>query len=260
MQQPSDDISFTPSTAMTEPRISVQRARRRLRRALTIRNTPSQVMVGLCAVILGFGLVASTSSGDDRGLLTNARTDELIRILDDLSQRQERLDAEQRELLLTRQRLEAGNPQEALEAARDRANALAVLAGTVAVDGRGITMRITDPIGIVDASMILNAVQELRDAGAQAISVGPERVVAATWFADSASGILVSGTVVRFPVTILAIGDPATLAPAMNIPGGVADSIRAVGARITIAQSEAMSIEAIVRNPVTPPLPSPTPS
>ena len=232
------------------------RARRRLRRALTIRNTPAQIVVGICAALLGFGFVASSSHEGDTGILANARTDELIRILDDLSERQQRIASEQRDLELTRLRLEAGNPEAALLAARERANALAILAGTVPVEGRGITVRIADPVGIVDSAMILNAVQELRDAGAEAISVGAVRVVAATWFADAPSAILVSGTVVRFPLVISAIGEPTTLAPAMDIPGGVTDSIRAVGASISVASSDEVVIEAIVTNPVTPPLPS----
>ena len=235
---------------------AADRARRRLRRALTVRNTPAQLIVGLCTAILGFGIVASSSPDADDALLANARTDELIRILDDLSQRQQRIAIQQRELELTKQRLEAGNPEAALVAARERANSLAVLAGTVPVEGPGIFIRIADRNAIVDAPMILNIVQELRDAGAEAISVGPIRVVAATWFADGPSGILISGSVVRFPMVITAIGDPGTLAPAMDIPGGVTDSVRAVGAGISIEQSDALSIDAIVTNPVTPPLPS----
>lgn len=241
---------------MTTAKATVGRARRRFRRALTIRNTPAQIIVGLCAALLGFAFVASSSQENSNGILANARTDELIRILDDLSQRQQRIADEQRDLELTRLRLEAGNPEAALTAARERANALAILAGTVPVEGRGVNLRIADPVGIIDASMVLNTVQELRDAGAEAIAVGPVRVVAATWFADAPSGILVSGTVVRFPLVISAIGEPQTLAPAMDIPGGVTDSFRAVGASISVNPSQTVVIDAVVANPVTPPLPS----
>lgn len=244
------------STLKPSSKTTVERARRRLRRALTIRNTPAQIVVGVCAALLGFGFVASSSNEGNAGILANARTDELIRILDDLSERAQRIAAEQRDLELTRLRLEAGNPEAALAAARERANSLAILAGTVPVEGPGITLRIVDPLAIVDASMVLNAVQELRDAGAQAISVGPVRVVAATWFADAPSGVLVSGSVVRFPLVISAIADPTTLAPAMDIPGGVTDSIRAVGASVTVSSSDEVIIDAVVTNPVTPPLPS----
>jgi uncharacterized protein YlxW (UPF0749 family) len=51
---------------------------------------------------------------------------------------------------------------------------------------------------------------------------------------------------------VLAIGDPKTLDTALNIPGGVAASIRAAGGDVTVAE------ERLVRITVVRPLPSPS--
>ena len=44
------------------------------------------------------------------------------------------------------------------------------------------------------------------------------------------------------PYSILAIGDPPTLAAAMNIPGGAVDSVERVGGTMTVQQSESLDI------------------
>ena len=103
-----------------------------------------------------------------------------------------------------------------------------MLAGTTKVRGPGVRIVIRDEDGGVDAAEILDTVQELRDAGAESIEVAERRVVVNTWFADppdaGTPAILVSGELRPSPYMILAIGDPETLATAMEIPGGVADS------------------------------------
>jgi uncharacterized protein YlxW (UPF0749 family) len=44
------------------------------------------------------------------------------------------------------------------------------------------------------------------------------------------------------PYSILAIGDPPTLAAAMNIPGGAEDSVKRVGARMSVQQSDRVDV------------------
>jgi uncharacterized protein YlxW (UPF0749 family) len=130
-----------------------------------------------------------------------------------------------------------------------------VLAGTTKVRGPGVRIVIRDEEGGVDAAEILDTVQELRDAGAESIEVAERRVVVNTWFANppdpGTAAILVSGDLRPSPYTILAIGDPETLATAMEIPGGVADSVRTAGALFEMEQREALDITSTV--PLTTP-------
>ena len=216
---------------------------------------PTSIVVGLLFAILGWMIVAGGIAQSHDDALGNARPDELVQILDSLDAENDLLEAEKRRLTGEVESLTSGSLAAALDQARSREESLEVLAGTSRVRGPGIRMVIRDSSGGVLAADILDTVQELRDAGAESIEVAERRVVVNTWFADAQEsigpGILISGELRTSPYTVLAIGDPETLATAMEIPGGVADTLRTAGAEITIDQRETLTIEATV--PLTTP-------
>ena len=119
-----------------------------------------------------------------------------------------------------------------------------MLAGTVAATGPGIEVFVTDPQSTVRSAQVLDLVQELRDAGAEAIQIGSVRVVASTWFADAAGGVSVDGTALRPPYTVLAIGESQTMATALEIPGGVVASLPDRAAA-TVAAREQVEVTAL---------------
>ena len=130
-------------------------------------------------------------STQDTGLDGLRQTD-LVRILDDVTERADRLRTEARDLEDTRARVTAGSggTRAALEEAQDRARVLGVLAGTLPATGPGIELTISDPDGKVGADVLLDTLQELRDAGAEAVEISPldgpaVRVVAGTSFVDA---------------------------------------------------------------------------
>ena len=210
-------------------------------------NLRRQVVVGLICVLLGFAVVGTAQTNDTTGVLATARESDLIQILDDLTQRRSRLEDETRALVSARDQLLSGSPEQVIAQTRARVDALSVLAGTVPVYGPGITVRLDDPQGVLDASVLLDTVQELRDAGAEAIDINGRRVVVNTWFADGrTSGISVSGITVRAPYVITAIGEGDTMAAALRIPGGVADAVNAAGAHFSAQTSADMTIDSVV--------------
>lgn len=222
--------------------------RDRARIALTPRSTKRQWLVGLMCVLLGFAMVGSVQTNDTSGVLASARETDLVQILDDLTQRRSRLEDETRALITARDQLLSGSAEQVIAQTRDRVRALSVLAGTVPVFGPGIRIRITDPSGVIDSSIMLDAVQELRDAGAEAIDINGRRVVVSTWFADGRErGISVSGVVVTSPYVITAIGDGDTMAAALRIPGGVADAVNAAGATFAANTQPDVTIDSIVQ-------------
>jgi uncharacterized protein YlxW (UPF0749 family) len=174
----------------------------------------------------------------------------LVGLLDDLAQREARLDAENTRLEAARETLLGGDEYAALNEAKRRADALGVLAGTETSVGSGIKITIA---GNLTATTLLDAMQELRDAGATAIQISDRglsvRVVGSTWFADSTSGVTVSGTALQVPITISVIGDPTVLRPAIEIPGGLVDTVGSGGGEVSIEESENVDISAIVPLP-----------
>ncbi|MGB7979291.1 MAG: DUF881 domain-containing protein [Candidatus Nanopelagicales bacterium] len=213
------------------------------------RGGASLVVAALFGV-LGLMVVAGAIAESSDDALANARPDELVQILDSLDSENDRLEAEKRQLTAEIESLASGRDAAALEQARARREALEVLAGTTGVRGPGVRIVIRDRVGGVDAPTILDAVQELRDAGADSIEVAERRVVVGTWFADPGEeqrpGILISGDLRNSPYTILAIGDPETLATAMEIPGGVADTIRTAGADFQVDRRDELEITSTV--------------
>jgi uncharacterized protein YlxW (UPF0749 family) len=210
------------------------------------RATRANFFAAALAIVLGFALATQVKQTQQQGL-EQLREDELVRILDDVSQDSARLGTDARALEVTRDRLLTGanGSSEALRAAQERLDVLGILAGTVPAQGPGIVLTIEDSGHKVTSALLLDALQELRDAGAEAVQIGPVRVVADTYFTDVGNGIEVSGTKVNPPYVFTAIGDSATMAAAMDIPGGVTESVRRLGATSRVEQRERIAITAL---------------
>nr|WP_281372830.1 DUF881 domain-containing protein [Kineococcus aurantiacus] len=127
--------------------------------------------------------------------------------------------------------------QAAAAAASARAQQYGVLAGTLPAHGPGVVATVTDPSGALRSTNFIQLVQELRDSGAEAIQIGSTRVVAQTAFTDGSGGVLVDGRLERSPYVVSVIGDPSTLATAMDIPGGVRETLRSAGADLAVARA-----------------------
>ena len=246
--------------ARGRPPADARHAWSRLRRAGAPRATRSNLLAMLLALTLGFAIIAQVRQTSVQGLET-LREDELVRIFADVDQDGERLSTEVRELQSSLELLESRTTSEAeaQRAAQERLDALGVLAGTAPATGPGIVLRIDDPSREVRFTVLLDAVQELRDAGAEAIQVGDVRVAASTWFEDAADGIAVSGSVVQPPYAVRAIGDANTLAGAMQIPGGVTATVRRVGAEATVEIHDRVDVDALL-TVTTPQYARPVPS
>lgn len=214
-----------------------------IRAALTRTPSRGQWAVAALLFVLGFVLAVQVQTTSE-DVLGSARTSDLVRILDDISAQRERLDAEESRLRANLSALVSGADQAraARESTRDRLQSLQVLAGTVPVHGPGVAVTISDPDGVLDSGDLLDAVQELRDSGAEAIAIDGARVVATTAIVDGPDGIVVGDKVVSAPYEVTAIGEPATLEAGLSFPGGVVESVREAGASTTISQRETVVI------------------
>lgn len=232
------------------PARTAAEARFRLIRSLKPTMSRTQIMITVLFVVLGFATTAAIRGTSANALLENARQSDLVSLLDDLAQREARLQSEINRLESARETLLGGDQYQALNEAKRRATALGKLAGTEPVTGPGISIAIS---GNLTASTLLDAIQELRDAGATAIQISDRnldvRVVANTWFGDSDNGVTVSGTALEVPITITAVGDQNVLTPAMKIPGGLEDTVGAGGGTVTISSNEDVSVSAVVPLP-----------
>ncbi|MDR1441083.1 MAG: DUF881 domain-containing protein [Bifidobacteriaceae bacterium] len=242
-----------PNDELTPP-VPGSAARRRLWRAMRPRWTKGQVTVGLLCVLLGFG-AATQVKEVGKADFSRLRQEELVEVLDQLDAQASRLEAENIDLQRERDRLESDqtSQQAAAEAARQRSEVQGILAGTISAQGPGIALTVRDPEGKVSASLAYLLVDELRNAGAEAISLGPVRVVASTYFEDCEDEpcIVVDGARLEAPYEWLAIGDPTTLETALGIPGGALAAVRTQGGSSALSAMDPVRITA-TRRPAQP--------
>jgi uncharacterized protein YlxW (UPF0749 family) len=211
------------------------------------RRSGATWLVALLCGVLGFALVTSAHTNRSTTGLSAARQDDLVRILDGLTGQADRLHQQADTLSASVAQLQGGRDAAAaaLADAQRQVDALGILAGTTAAHGTGVVVTIDDPAHKLRSDTLLDAVEELRDAGAEAIQLGPVRVVAATAFTDAGSGILAAGTPVPAPYVLTAIGDAHTLNDALRIPGGVVDSVAQDGAVANIALPASVAVTAL---------------
>jgi uncharacterized protein YlxW (UPF0749 family) len=205
----------------------------------------------LLCLVLGVAIVTQvreTKSGDS---LDTARPADLLVLLDSLRQREATLNSEVAELQNTLNAMQAsGNTdQAAIKSAQARLAALSILVGAVGATGPGVTVKIEDPGPGVAPEAMLDVVNELRAAGAEAIEINDGhqsvRVGVDTWVAGVPGSLTIDNKALSPPYSLLAIGDPPTLAAAMNIPGGAEDSIKRVGGRMAVQQADRIEVTAL---------------
>lgn len=217
------------------------------------RLSRNQAVVGVLLAVLGAALaiqVRATNSSDQ--LLRAARPDDLVHILDEVTARGQRLDTELRDLESQKASLQnsTDKAQAALQQAQEKAKDLQILAGTVKATGPGITVTVTDPQHKVDAAALLNALQELRAAGAEVVQLGNVRIVVSSAFLDAGPGqVTVDGHTLTAPYVFKVIGDPATLQPALGIPGGVVASLKNTYGATTAITSGKVLVDAVAPQP-----------
>lgn len=208
----------------------------------------TSALIGVLTMLVGFALVVQVRQTQDDELST-MRQDDLVRLLDEVTQRNEDLTAERSQLRIDRSNLQSGSDQG--EYLRNYAALQGILAGTVPVEGQGVSVRVDDPEHGVTAQDMVHMLEELRNAGAEAIAVGGVRIVAGSYFLDAGGELLVDGQILTPPYLWSAIGNPDTIAGALEIPGGALATFRNAGATVQMTPAELIRIDAV--RTVTPP-------
>ncbi|TWD83780.1 uncharacterized protein YlxW (UPF0749 family) [Kribbella amoyensis] len=213
-------------TPMPKPKKTPNLAWRRLKAGFKPSRGQAIVAVVLALVACMAVVQVRVNRADDG--YQNARREDLIAILDGLNQNNRRLESEITELEDRKNTLSssADKAQTAREQAEQQVRTLGILAGTLPAQGPGVRITLNDPDGKMQAGNLLDAIEELRDAGAEAIQInGTVRVVASTDFVDDSPGVRIDGERVASPYVIEAIGESHNLAEAANFPGGLVSEV-----------------------------------
>jgi uncharacterized protein YlxW (UPF0749 family) len=229
--------------------------RARLLAALRRPTSRGQAVAGLLLAVLGFAAVTQVKSNERDDAFVGARQSDLIQFINNLSLASQRADGQIAALEKTRDSLGSTTQarRTALRRARQQAETLGILAGTLPAQGPGVRITVRDTGGGVGTNQLLNGLQELRDAGAEVIEVNDDvRVVARTALQDApGGGVIVDGTRLKAPYVIDAIGDPHTLATALDFTGGFVSDVEGVGGKVAVQRLGDVRISS-VRKPQAP--------
>jgi uncharacterized protein YlxW (UPF0749 family) len=245
--QTADAASPTHAAAAGADTTGTLRARLR---ASLLRPGRGQILAAVMLFVVGAAGAMQIRINATDDTYASARREDLIQLLDGLSTESRRLEGEITQLEQTRSNLKSGADTQrvAREEARKHLDELSILAGTAPAEGPGIRMRIADPKTAVDAGVLLDAVEEMRDAGAEVIEINNTiRVVASTWFGSNEHGLVIDGKPVSRPITFEVIGNPHDLEEAARFRGGIVSEITGprIGGQVQIEQESRVVIESL---------------
>jgi uncharacterized protein YlxW (UPF0749 family) len=226
-----------------------QDGRSHLRNLVSTRGMRGQIIVAVLLAALGFAAVVQVrlTRGDED--FSGQRREELIQLLDSLSAAGDRAQTQIDELETTRSELLSSSErrQAALEEGQRRLKVLQILAGTVPAVGPGVTITIDDPDNGVTETDLINAIGELREAGAEVIEINDSvRVVASTSFTTDSDGVIsADGVELRPPYIFDAIGSADTLSRALDFPGGLQEQVERVDGHLQIDESNSVEVSSL---------------
>lgn len=213
------------------------------------RRMSTRFSVAVVAGLLGVLVVGQLRGQAGVPGLSALSATELTQLIANLTTRNEQLRTEisgleRQEANLTeaRNRGETTVGELASDLARIRA-----WAGLTDVTGQGIAITVSGPIGGDGIEELLN---ELRNAGAEAIAVDGVRVVAGTVVAGAPGALSVENEALGDAFEIRAIGSPQILTGTLTRTGGVIAQVGTTypDARLTVSPVESMTLPATERD------------
>lgn len=196
-----------------------------------------QIPVAGVSLIVGLLLATQFKSQADyrKLILPSRRAEDLVVMLRDSEQAKQDLT---QQVAALRRRLNERGPQG--------------YSGTgsmdnVALTGPGLVVTVNDSakalqkgedpnISIVHNDDLLRVVNELRSAGAEAIAINGQRMTATSEIACAGSTILVNKTRLAPPFILKAIGNPDTMASALEMRGGIVEYLQFYGIQVKISK------------------------
>ncbi|VBB06215.1 Hypothetical protein LUCI_1431 [Lucifera butyrica] len=205
-----------------------------------------QVALTLVCVILGIMLALQFRTTQD------IRSSISFQRVEDLSQRLSQMEKERDALLRQVQELSRAGKS---EAASSEMELIKMGAGVVALKGPGVLVSIDDSkrptkpgenpnLYLIHDDDILKVINELRAAGAEAISINDQRLVATSEIRCAGPTLSVNNTRYSPPYEIRAIGDPQTLESSLKMRGGVVETLQFWGIQVTIKKQDVVNIPA----------------
>lgn len=208
-----------------------------------MRMRKGQLSIALVCVVLGIMLAVQFRA--TQGIRTNVTYQRIEDLSAQLKATQQERDALLEEVHELRQKDGSGKEFENIKMG----------AGIVDLKGPGVMVTIDDSqkiakpgenpnLYVIHDDDLLKIINELRAAGAEAISVNGQRLIATSEIRCAGPTLSVNNTRYTPPYEILAIGDPKTLDNALKMRGGIVETLRFWGIQVAISKMEKVVVPA----------------
>jgi uncharacterized protein YlxW (UPF0749 family) len=185
-----------------------------------MRDLRNQTTIAAVAFVLGLLVVVQLRSQTGGSALQALSAQDLTSLVASLNQENDHLRSEVGALGVQLSGLAADkrNGETSVGELRSELARFRVWAGLDPVSGRGVTITVA---GRIEGRAIDDLLNELRNAGAEAITVGDVRVVSRTTVSGQPGALAVDGFALSNPFTVRAIGKPETIVGSLTRAGGM---------------------------------------
>ena len=204
----------------------------------------AQLSLFAVALLIGVLLVGQLRSQARPTEISQLPAQELSQLIDTLGVRNRELRTGLADLRATldEYRDSGTQGQSALDVTREDLRRITAFGGLAPVEGQGLVLEVD---GSLDAIAVNDLVNELRNAGAEAIAIDDVRITHRSVAVQGPRSLVIDGVEVGQGFTISAIGSPDGLLTAMERPGGIIAQLEQfIQATITARQVDSISLPA----------------
>jgi len=190
-----------------------------------MRGLAAQITITIVCLLLGVTLVVQfrTQGNIVKAVLADSSTEQAM-MLNSLVESNAALRKEIETLDAQLAQYRGGDQEGNIPSLVNDLNRIKVINGLIEVSGPGIELTIGGPLAPEELQDIIN---ELRNAGAEAIVLNGQRIVVNSVISIGQGGLALGGVPITPPYVYAAIGDPDTLARAVDRKGGLVPALLA---------------------------------
>lgn len=216
------------------------------------------IVIGLLAMFIGLVIsiqITTTQGSDQGGLVPVAKAqgylEELKKVraekdvaVEQLNELESRLDSIEKE---------KADEDFVLKGVVSDLEKYKMAAGVIDVQGTGVVVTVDDPVPTEEFSdeysvimlryeLLLSLVNKMKDAGAEAISINGQRIIATTEISLAGENVNINTVPTAPPYIIKAIGNPETIESTLTIRFGIIEQMKSYGLRIDIKQKDIVEV------------------
>jgi uncharacterized protein YlxW (UPF0749 family) len=209
-----------------------------------MRRSVAQASLFVVALLIGVLLVGQLRSQARPTEISSLPAQELSQLVDTLSERNrgDALALADLQETLREYRVAGSQGQSALDVSREDLRRITAFGGLAAVEGQGILL---DVQGDLDAIALNDLLNELRNAGAEALAVDDIRITHRSVAVQGPNSLLIDGREIGTSFQLQAIGSPDGLLSTIERPGGIIAQLQQfIDASIVARQSDQLVLPA----------------